>query len=127
MRKNHADARRMRAIVRVVLEFMATAQLILMATFWPCAGLVLFSYGFYPALIWLAARVAGRPHMSAEIPDRDLPTVSILISAYKEESVIDERVRNVLALDYPQDKIVLVIASDGSSDRTAEIVRGYVG
>mgnify|MGYP003947172407 CR=1 FL=1 len=56
------------------------------------------------------------------LPDSELPLVSLLIAAYNEESVIGERLRNALALDYPADKLEIVIASDGSSDRTNAIV-----
>jgi cellulose synthase/poly-beta-1,6-N-acetylglucosamine synthase-like glycosyltransferase len=53
------------------------------------------------------------------------PFVSLLIPAYNEEAYIEEKVRNSLALDYPKDKLEIVVASDGSTDRTNEIVRRY--
>jgi exosortase len=56
-----------------------------------------------------------------------LPHVSVLIAAHNEESVIEDRIRNALALDYPQEKIEVLIASDGSTDRTDEIVRSFAG
>jgi cellulose synthase/poly-beta-1,6-N-acetylglucosamine synthase-like glycosyltransferase len=54
-----------------------------------------------------------------------LPTVSLLIAAYNEEAVIDARILNALALDYPADKLEIVVASDGSSDATQVIVKRY--
>src|SRR5205823_6324534 len=57
--------------------------------------------------------------------DDALPRVSILIAAHDEETVIAERIDNLLALDYPPAKRQIVIASDGSSDETAAIVRRY--
>jgi cellulose synthase/poly-beta-1,6-N-acetylglucosamine synthase-like glycosyltransferase len=54
-----------------------------------------------------------------------MPTVSLLVAAYNEAGVIDAKVRNALALDYPSDRCEIVVASDGSRDATAEIVRRF--
>ncbi len=93
--------------------------------FWTCISLVAFAYLVYPLLIWVVARVFGR----AAVPPHgaDLPTVSVLIAAFNEELDIRARVENLLALDYPPDRLELVIASDGSTDRTNEIVRAFEG
>ncbi len=62
-------------------------------------------------------------------PDLDesgeLPTVSILISAFNEEAVIERKIHNILEIDYPKDKLEVLIGDDGSADRTAEIVAKY--
>jgi cellulose synthase/poly-beta-1,6-N-acetylglucosamine synthase-like glycosyltransferase len=50
------------------------------------------------------------------------PSVSVIVAAYNEESVIERRVDNLLALDYPSDRLEIVVASDASSDRTNELV-----
>jgi cellulose synthase/poly-beta-1,6-N-acetylglucosamine synthase-like glycosyltransferase len=55
-----------------------------------------------------------------------LPSVTIIIPAYNEEDCIEEKLLNSLALDYPADKLEIIISSDNSTDRTAEIVRKYV-
>jgi cellulose synthase/poly-beta-1,6-N-acetylglucosamine synthase-like glycosyltransferase len=55
------------------------------------------------------------------------PEVCILVCAYNEEDVIREKILNSLELDYPADRLSVVVASDGSSDRTNEIVRQYAG
>jgi cellulose synthase/poly-beta-1,6-N-acetylglucosamine synthase-like glycosyltransferase len=57
--------------------------------------------------------------------DADLPRVSLLIVAHNEEAVIEARLRNALATDYPPDKLEIVVASDGSSDATPAIVQRY--
>ncbi len=54
------------------------------------------------------------------------PTVSILLSAYNEEKHIENRIRNLIELDYPQNKISICIGIDGSTDRTAEIAKNWV-
>ncbi len=53
----------------------------------------------------------------------ELPNVSIIIAAFNEESCIEERVKNLLSLDYPNDKLNIHVGSDGSSDKTAEILK----
>jgi cellulose synthase/poly-beta-1,6-N-acetylglucosamine synthase-like glycosyltransferase len=55
--------------------------------------------------------------------DLDLPTVSLIVPAYDEEEVIAEKVGNALALDYPRDRLQVIVASDGSGDATAERAR----
>jgi len=54
-----------------------------------------------------------------------LPTVSLIIAAYNEEAVIGKKVENSLRLDYPKDKLEIIVFSDASTDRTDEIVKGY--
>lgn len=80
-----------------------------------------YTYAGYPLLAALLARVAARPHRREPIE----PTVSLVIVAYNEERDIAAKLENALALDYPRDKLEIVVASDGSSDRTDEIVRGF--
>jgi cellulose synthase/poly-beta-1,6-N-acetylglucosamine synthase-like glycosyltransferase len=55
------------------------------------------------------------------------PSVSLLVAAYNEAAVIGDKIRNSVALDYPAGKLEVVIASDGSKDATAEIVRSFAG
>lgn len=57
--------------------------------------------------------------------DNFLPEVSLLIAAYNEEDSIAEKIKNSLELDYPKDKLEIVVVSDGSTDRTDEIVKSY--
>jgi len=60
-----------------------------------------------------------------DVEDEELPTVSIVVAAYNEEKVIEAKIHNMLALDYPKDKLEIIIGSDGSTDRTNEIVSAY--
>lgn len=90
---------------------------------WLCVAGVVYTYVLYPALIWLFARVVGSQASRPDLPDAELPTVSLLIAAYNEQANIGARVDNALRLDYPASKLEIVIASDGSSDATNEIVR----
>jgi cellulose synthase/poly-beta-1,6-N-acetylglucosamine synthase-like glycosyltransferase len=89
--------------------------------FWSAAFLPFYSYLGYP-LILLALRLVIRK----EIRKRPVtPFVSLLIPAYNEADVIGRKIENSLALDYPADLLEIVVASDGSSDRTAAIAESH--
>jgi cellulose synthase/poly-beta-1,6-N-acetylglucosamine synthase-like glycosyltransferase len=85
------------------------------------ATAIVWSYGFYPLLL---ALVSSRRHNQPHDPT-DWPSVSVLISVYNEEKHIVTRIENLLALDYPHDKFEILIGSDGSTDRTNELVRTF--
>ncbi len=95
------------------------------ACFWMCLAGVGFAYVGYPLIVWCLARCFGRRQRAEPLRDDDLPMLSLLIAAHNEEAVIDERLRNALALDYPADKLEIVVACDGCRDATAAIVRCY--
>jgi len=90
--------------------------------FWVSTALILYTFLGYPLLLWLLQSLFRRPVRK----DNFEPRVSMLVAAYNEEAVIAEKLRNALALDYPPDRLEVVVASDGSSDRTAEIVSRLV-
>jgi cellulose synthase/poly-beta-1,6-N-acetylglucosamine synthase-like glycosyltransferase len=83
--------------------------------------LCLSSYALYPLIIMLI----GMLFPFKPIKNQATPTVSILIAAYNEEKDIHEKLDNTLALDYPKEKIEIIVGSDGSSDRTSEIVSRF--
>jgi len=91
--------------------------------FWACVCYVLYVYALFPILVLLRGRLARRPYVCSELT----PSVSIVIAARNEEASMGRRIENLLALDYPENRLDVVIASDGSDDRTDEIVRGYAG
>ena len=93
--------------------------------FWGCAALILYTYIVYPVLLIALAALRRGIIAPRDVKDADLPYVSVLIVAHNEESVIRERIENLLELDYPKDKLELVIASDASRDRTVDIVSEY--
>jgi cellulose synthase/poly-beta-1,6-N-acetylglucosamine synthase-like glycosyltransferase len=106
---------------------MSFTQSMLAAFLWVCFALVAYVYIGYPLVIYCLARLLGRRRQVARLDDMDLPTVSLLVAAYNEESVIEQRLQNALSLDYPREKLDIVVATDGCSDRTTEIVRRYAG
>jgi cellulose synthase/poly-beta-1,6-N-acetylglucosamine synthase-like glycosyltransferase len=95
--------------------------------FWACLLLVSYAYLGYPLLVWGLSRVFNRQVVPRTGGDADLPAVSLLIAAHNEEAVIEDRIRNALAMDYPPERLEIVVSSDGSEDRTMEIVRRYTG
>ena len=91
--------------------------------FWVCVALIGYAYVGYPIVVWALSHVFGRVPACDWPTDVELPQVSVLIAAHNEEKVIAERIVNALALDYPSDRLEIVIASDGSSDQTSRTVR----
>ncbi len=96
---------------------------ILAILFWLFAAVVAWSYVVYPAVIALLAKAFGKTQPPEMMSDQELPNVCLLIAAHNEEAVIAKRMQNALELDYPAEKLHIVIGSDGSSDSTAQIVR----
>jgi cellulose synthase/poly-beta-1,6-N-acetylglucosamine synthase-like glycosyltransferase len=86
--------------------------------FWSSLGALAWTQAGYPVAVAALARLRGRPVRKGEIE----PTVSLIVAAHDEEDVIDRRLDNLLALDYPHDKLEIVVASDASTDRTDELV-----
>jgi cellulose synthase/poly-beta-1,6-N-acetylglucosamine synthase-like glycosyltransferase len=90
-----------------------------------CVSGIAFSYLVYPILIFGLSRLFGRPSLTRPLAEEELPQMSLLISAFNEGRIIRQRIENALALDYPKDKLTIVICSDGSTDDTDEIVASY--
>jgi cellulose synthase/poly-beta-1,6-N-acetylglucosamine synthase-like glycosyltransferase len=84
--------------------------------FWASSALIVHTHVGYPALLWLLARDAAEP----ESDTGAAPDVTVVVAAYDEEDVIAAKVENVLALDYPRERLQLIVASDGSSDTTVD-------
>ena len=90
-------------------------------TLWLMVGLVVYGYAGYPLVLAAVAKLRTRRIAPRAIE----PTVTVVIAAFNEEKDIAHKLETVLALDYPQDKLQVVVASDCSEDRTHEIVQGF--
>ena len=90
-------------------------------TFWAALATIAYTYVGFPLLVLVRARLRPRPPAAAPIE----PTVSIVLAARNEEAAIGARLDNLVALDYPADRLSTIVASDGSDDRTVEIARRY--
>jgi glycosyltransferase involved in cell wall biosynthesis len=92
--------------------------------FWVSGALIVWTQLGYALSLALLARLLGRQRGSERIPDPDgLPSLSLIIAAHDEQSVIAAKVQNARELDYPRDRLELIIACDGCSDATAERAR----
>jgi poly-beta-1,6-N-acetyl-D-glucosamine synthase len=91
--------------------------------FWLSVLTILYAYFGYPMLVTLLARLRPHPKPYPEY----LPNVTLLIAAYNEESVIKKKLENSLALDYPRERLQILVAADGSNDKTPEIVQAFAG
>jgi cellulose synthase/poly-beta-1,6-N-acetylglucosamine synthase-like glycosyltransferase len=94
--------------------------------FWLSITLIVYSYVAYPILLRFAANLFGtRQNNDVLIPSNDFPEVAVIIAAYNEEQEIKARIENLLAQDYPSDKLTVFIGSDGSTDKTNEILIAF--
>ncbi|MGI9111295.1 MAG: glycosyltransferase family 2 protein [Gaiellaceae bacterium] len=93
----------------------------LKAAFWISGSALVWTHAAYPLAASLLAHVRPRRVRSAPIE----PSVTVIVAAYNEEAVIERRLENLLALDYPADKVELVVTSDASTDRTHELVEPF--
>ena len=88
------------------------------ALFWGSLGALAWTHAGYPAAMGVLARLRPRPVRREDAT----PSVALVVSAHDEEDVIGRRLENLLELDYPPASLEIVVASDGSTDRTDEIV-----
>jgi len=94
--------------------------------FWLCASLIVWTHAGYPLALALLARVlrAGRRGARRPSPEPPPASLSLIVAAHNEEAVIEAKVRNALALDYPRELFELIVACDGCTDATAARARG---
>jgi len=90
--------------------------------FWASLALLAYVYAGYPLLLFVLGAFRHEPRRSR--PAR-LPRVSLIISAYNEEDVIREKIVNTLRLDYPRQRLEIIVACDGCTDTTAAIAREF--
>ena len=91
--------------------------------FWGSLGALAWTHVGYPATAAALARLRPRPVRKEDVT----PEVAVVVAAHDEEDVIGRRVENLLELDYPREKLAIVVSSDGSTDRTEAIVEEIAG
>jgi biofilm PGA synthesis N-glycosyltransferase PgaC len=89
--------------------------------FWIFIFLIIYTYLGYPLILAFFARFKPQ----APEYEATTPKVSLLIAAFNEERILEAKIKNALGLDYPPDKLQIIIANDSSSDRTAEIAESF--
>lgn len=95
--------------------------------FWILIALVFYTYLGYGLLLYLLIRLKRYFKGKPQVPDYFYPEVSLVIPAYNEEDFIAEKAANSLALSYPKDKLTILFITDGSTDRTVEILKEIDG
>ncbi len=102
---------------------------VLKTLFWACIILVCYTYVGYGILLWLFVHikriVRGRTVQPVLPTDEALPHVTLLICAYNEQDIVDEKMKNTGALDYPQDKLHIMWVTDGSTDHTNDYLKRF--
>ncbi|WP_089717421.1 glycosyltransferase family 2 protein [Candidatus Entotheonella palauensis] len=89
--------------------------------FWGALAMLIYTYVGFPMLLVLRGLLCPRPVQHGDTT----PTVSFVIAAYNEASVMVEKLDNILALNYPRAQIEIIVASDGSDDGTDDLVAAY--
>ena len=104
-------------------------MLALKILFWACLLIVFYTYIGYGILLYMIIRLKrlflGKPEKTALPDDDQLPTMTLMICAFNEEDVVAEKMANTLQLDYPKDKLRIMWVTDGSNDRTNELLAAY--
>jgi cellulose synthase/poly-beta-1,6-N-acetylglucosamine synthase-like glycosyltransferase len=95
--------------------------MLLAGAFWGSLAALAWTHVGYPLAAGLLAGVRGRKVAKADTQ----PSVALIVAAHDEEAVIGERVENALRLDYPRERLEIVVALDGSSDGTRQIVERF--
>ena len=98
-----------------------TFTLLIEIVFWIAVSAVGYTYLGYPLLVYFVSLIFPRKVSKKEFE----PKVTILITAYNEEGAIASKIQNTFLIDYPKEKLEILVASDGSSDRTDEIVKEF--
>lgn len=98
---------------------MATA----IAVFCVAWAIILYTYIIFPILLAFFAKHFGKSYVVTPVAEDDLPRVAMVVAAYNEEHVIQEKLSNSWAIDYPSDRFTVWIGSDGSSDTTNTILQ----
>lgn len=104
-------------------------MLTLKILFWACLLIVFYTYIGYGIILYIIIRLKrcfkGKPMKHVLPSDEELPTMTLMICAYNEEDVVAEKMENTLAIDYPKDKFRIMWVTDGSNDRTNELLKAY--
>ena len=94
--------------------------------FWAGVFLVFYTYLGYGILLWLLVKIREAVHPARRYAfPADPPEVTLLIAAYNEQEVVAEKMANCRALDYPAGKLRVTWITDGSTDRTVELLAAY--
>ena len=92
--------------------------------FWISIFIIFYAFLGYGLLLFIIIKIKRLLKPKLSYPSNGYsPSVTLLIAAYNEEDFIEEKIQNCLALDYPQEKLRILFITDGSSDKTAQIIK----
>lgn len=86
-----------------------------------CISILVYHYFLYPLLVVIVSKFRTADFSFTNID----PNVSLIVAAYNEEKIIKEKLRNSLALEYPREKLEIIVVADGSSDKTPNIIAEF--
>jgi cellulose synthase/poly-beta-1,6-N-acetylglucosamine synthase-like glycosyltransferase len=113
---------------------MKVAHDVALWIFWISLAVVVYTYILYPIILFgiysfvqlrrdVSYLLTRRDRRAARFPEGSLPSVSLVVAAYNEETHLPDKIANIQALDYPRDRFEVIFVSDGSTDRTNKILR----
>lgn len=94
--------------------------------YWVGLTLLFYTYLGYPIVISIISSFKKNMNAFAKWEEADLPSVTLIIPAYNEADLIKEKIQNSLYLNYPEDKLRIVVVADGSTDATPTIAESYM-
>ncbi|HEY9487618.1 MAG TPA: glycosyltransferase, partial [Chryseosolibacter sp.] len=98
---------------------------VISSLFWTGLLIIFYTYLGYGLIIHLLSKLKRPREPVVQVPDNDLPEVTLLVAAYNEEQCIGKKIENTLNLDYPKDKLSIFFVTDGSTDNTPGIVKKF--
>ena len=108
-------------LIKIIGVFINDPLLPEKVIYWTAIATIFYVYLGYPLVLLLLSIYYRKPVKTEEV----MPDVTLLICAYNEEEIIEDKIKNSLDIDYPEEKLKIAIASDGSTDRTNDIVKKY--
>lgn len=93
--------------------------------FWLFLFIVFYSYLGYGILLWVYLKIQGRAQNKRVYSPTFEPEVSLVIATYNEEAILQKKIENTLSLDYPPEKLKIIIIADGSTDNSVDIISKF--
>lgn len=98
---------------------------VLQVIFWVSLAVLFYCYIGYGILLFLYNNIKVLLQKDKRYAGDDFPPVTIIVTAYNEEAILDKKIRNTLAIDYPADRREILFVTDGSDDNSPELVKQY--